>query len=340
MPALWFAIITAMLATYTVLDGFDFGAGMMHLFVAKTDAERRTVLAAIGPFWDGNEVWLIATGGVFVFAFPRAYAAALSGLYLPLMIVLWLLVLRGLSIALRSELESPLWRAAFDVIFASSSATMAIVLGIALGNVIRGVPLDGSGYFHEDLFGGGVGAVDIYTATTGVFALVALAAHGATFLAWKTQGPLQVRCATWAVRGYRALMPLVFIATALTAHDAPGLLGTFARRPWLWPLPVAGVGAGLGVLRWLARGRWLRAFLASCAFLASFLLATSGALFPTILRSTIDPAFTIDASSASGDHALGAGLAFWVVAAALAVSYFVYLFRQFRGKASSDSGHG
>ena len=152
MASTWYFLIAFMLTTYAVLDGFDFGAGILHLFVAKTDAERRAVLAAIGPVWDGNEVWLIASGGVLVFAFPRAYAVAFSGLYLPLMMVLWLLVLRGLAIEFRSKVDHPLWRAAFDGIFAFASTVMAVVLGVALGNLVRGVPVDETGWFSEDLF--------------------------------------------------------------------------------------------------------------------------------------------------------------------------------------------
>src|SRR3954469_20481015 len=146
METTWFVIVSLMMATYVVLDGFDFGAGILHLFVAKTDLERRTVLAAIGPLWDGNEVWLLAGGGVLFFAFPRAYAAGFSGFYLPLMMVLWLLILRGVSIEFRSMEESPLWRSFWDGVFFLSSSLMAIVLGAALGNVIRGVPLDATGY--------------------------------------------------------------------------------------------------------------------------------------------------------------------------------------------------
>src|SRR5437868_13328450 len=137
IEAVWFIVIAGMLSVYVVLDGFDFGAGILHLFVAKTDEERRTVFATIGPIWDGNEVWLIASGGIIVFAFPRAYAAGFSGFYLPLMMVLWLLILRGLAIEFRSKEENPLWRSFWDGTFAFSSTLMAIVLGAALGNLIR-----------------------------------------------------------------------------------------------------------------------------------------------------------------------------------------------------------
>src|SRR5438874_52908 len=151
MELVWFTIVSLMLTTYVVLDGFDFGAGILHLLVARTDDERRTVLAAIGPVWDGNEVWLIASGGVLFFSFPRAYAAGFSGFYMPLVMVLWLLILRGLSIEFRSKEANPLWRSFWDGTFWFSSSLMAIVLGAALGNVIRGVPLDQNGYFSAPL---------------------------------------------------------------------------------------------------------------------------------------------------------------------------------------------
>src|SRR5712675_1294870 len=141
MGTLWFCLVAIMITVYVLLDGFDLGAGAIHLLVAKTDAERRQVLASVGPVWDGNEVWLIAGGGTLYFAFPALYAGAFSGFYLPLMIVLWLLILRGISIELRSHIESPIWKPFWDLIFGGSSALLALLYGAALGNVVRGVPL-------------------------------------------------------------------------------------------------------------------------------------------------------------------------------------------------------
>lgn len=344
MPAIWFAILALMLTAYAVLDGFDLGAGIVHTFVARTNEERRTVLAAIGPLWDGNEVWLIASGGVFVFAFPRAYSAAFSGLYLALMIVLWLLVLRGISIEFRSKVDHPLWRSGWDSVFASSSAAMAIVFGVAIGNVVRGVPLDGSGYFHEDLFGAGgsrhPGAIDHYSAIFGLFGLAALGSHGATFLAWKTSGDLSARSAVAAQRLAIAALGLLVVATLLTAFDAPMFWQQVLTRFWLWPLPIAAAAA-----IWVARlnlraARPLIAFLGSCAFLVLMLLATAGALYPVLLRSTIDDAFTLTAANAAvGGDGLAIGLWIWLPAMVLAIGYFVYLFRSFRGKAEEADHH-
>ena len=339
MHAIWFAILSSMLTAYAVLDGFDFGAGIVHHVVARTEDERGRILAAIGPFWDGNEVWLIASGGVFFFAFPRAYAAAFSGLYLPLVIVLWLLVLRGLSIEFRSILANPLWRSGWDTMFSAASSVMAIVLGVALGNVIRGVPLGKDGTFHEDLFalaGPAVGAIDPFTALYGLFAWTALGAHGATFVLWKTEGAMASRSRAAARVLWTTTFAVGALVTGYTALSHPTFVGHLVARAWLWPLPACTIAAGAIIVRSLATHQGGRAFAASCAFHASLLLTAAGALYPTILRSTVDGAYTLDADNAgSAPSALGVALGVTLLALALAVSYFVYLFRAFAGKVRS-----
>src|SRR3954452_14789681 len=152
METMWFALIGVMLTAYAILDGFDLGAGALHLLVAKTDGERRLLLRAIGPVWDGNEVWLIAAGGTLYFAFPALYASSFSGFYLPLMMVLWLLMLRAIGIELRTHVRNSVWSTFFDTIFSVSSILLAIFFGVALANVVRGVPLDATGYFFEPLW--------------------------------------------------------------------------------------------------------------------------------------------------------------------------------------------
>ena len=184
METLWFVLVAFMLTAYVVLDGFDLGAGVISLFVAQGHEERNIVLKTIGPVWDGNEVWLIAAGGALYFAFPSLYAAAFSGFYLPLMIVLWLLMLRGIGVELRSHVDNPLWWSAFDFLFTASSLLLAVFFGAAIGNVMRGVPLDKDGFFFEALWtdfrvGPHPGILDWYTSLTGVLALVSLTVHGA-----------------------------------------------------------------------------------------------------------------------------------------------------------------
>src|SRR5213593_1856816 len=187
-----------MIAVYVVLDGFDLGAGIVHLLVARTDGERRLVLRSIGPFWDGNEVWLLAAGGTLYFAFPALYASAFSGFYLPLMIVLWLLILRGASIEFRNHIQSAVWDPLWDFLFCTSSLLLAVFFGAALGNVIRGVPLDASGYFFEPLWtdfrlGKETGILDWYTVSVGTATCFTLMVHGALWLVLKTEGQVRER---------------------------------------------------------------------------------------------------------------------------------------------------
>src|ERR1700693_1837207 len=165
METIWFCLVAVMIAVYVVLDGFDLGAGIVHLLVSRTDGERRAVLGSIGPVWDGNEVWLLAGGGTLYFAFPALYASGFSGFYLPLMMVLWLLMLRGIALEFRGHVRGPVWTPLCDAVFCGASALLAIFFGAALGNVVRGVPLDASGSFFEPLWtnfrlGSDVGILD------------------------------------------------------------------------------------------------------------------------------------------------------------------------------------
>src|SRR6476646_3650121 len=198
MESLWFAIVAFMVAAYVVLDGFDLGAGVIYLTAARTPAERQAIMRAIGPVWDGNEVWLLAAGGTLYFAFPLLYASSFSGFYLPLMIVLWLLMLRGIGIELRSHVNQPLWWSFFDFLFAMSSLLLALFFGAAIGNVIRGVPLNADGYFFEPLWtnfrvGINPGILDWYTVLIGLLAMVTLTVHGAHYIALKTTGVVNER---------------------------------------------------------------------------------------------------------------------------------------------------
>lgn len=347
MATIWFWILAVMVTIYVILDGFDFGAGILHLAVAKNDVERRTVLAAIGPVWDGNEVWLIASGGVMVYAFPRVYAAGLSGFYMPLMMALWLLVLRGLSIEFRSQQANPLWRSFWDGLFFLASALMTIVLGAALGNVIRGVPLEANGYFSGPLFtnfqpGGNPGVLDWYTALVGLFALGTLAAHGACYLIWKTSGPVQARSAALAPRLWVIVLILGVLTTLATEHVQPRLYASLLARPWTWLLAVL-IPASLVTVFLALHRKWeLTAFLASAGFILSLLAATAAGQFPDMLVSTRNPAYNLTiTNAAAGSLSLRVGLVWWLLAIVLAIGYFVCLFRSFRGKVALEAdGHG
>jgi cytochrome bd ubiquinol oxidase subunit II len=302
METVWFVILSAMLAIYVVLDGFDFGVGVLHRVVARTEAERQTVLATIEPVWDGNEVWLIAAGAVLFLAFPSAYAAAFSGFYLALMIVLWLLILRGVAIAFRSHQDDPLWREFWDAVFSFASAMLALVLGTAIGNVVRGVPLDGDGVFYLPLFtnlrtGPRPGVFDWYTTIVGALALCLLTAHGAFYLVWKTSGAVQQRSRIWARRAWLTAIPLWVAATLGTAWVQPEVIGNLLHRPWALVFLAMMIGGSVGGFYFLKRGRELAAFLSSCGVLLGLLGAAMAGNYPYWLRSTLDPAHGLTAAN-------------------------------------------
>jgi len=338
METVWFAIVSVMVAIYVVLDGFDFGAGVLHLFVAKNDDERRSVLAAVGPFWDGNEVWLLAGGGALVFAFPRVYAAGFSGFYLPLMMVLWLLMLRALSIEFRSLEASPLWRGFWDTTFFVSSALMAIVLGAALGNVVRGVPLNSDGYFSGPLFtdfqlGPHPGVLDWYTVSVGVFALAVLTMHGALFLRTKLEGDVRIRCERASGKLWLAVMFTGVLATVETQAVRPDLFQSVLHRPLALVLSGLFIICLASIPVLLKKGSEATPFLASAVFIASMLAATAAGVFPVMLHSTLGEATDLTATNAaSGQLSLHVGLVWWLIAIVLTILYFVHLFRTFGGK--------
>jgi len=344
MVELWFAILAACVTAYVVLDGFDLGAGALHLVVARTDEERRQVLAAIGPFWDGNEVWLLVTGGVLFVAFPAVLAAGLSGFYFAIFLVLWCLVVRGIAIEFRSHVEDGLWRAAWDAAFSVASGILALLFGVALGNVVRGVPLSADGWFALSLFTDfrphePVGILDWYTVLVGLFALLALLTHGAAYLSWKTEGAVGQRSRTIARRLGLGLLVLWPAVTGATVRVRPTYFSAFASRPLAW-LALVTLAAGLiALFAGLRRGRPLAAFLGSCAFLAGLLAATAVTMFPVLLPSTRDPSLSLTALGSSTPVAgLRTALGWASIGFPLAVAYFFLLFRLHRGPAVAARG--
>ena len=345
MAELWFAIVALMLTAYVVLDGFDLGAGALHLYVARTDQERRQVLAAIGPFWHANEVWLLAAGGALFVAFPRVLASGLSGFYFAFFLALWVLILRGAAIKFRSDLDHPLWRAAWDVTFAGASLLLPILFGAAFGNLVRGLPLDAQGWFSLPLFTDftartPVGILDWYTVLAGLFALIAIAGHGATFLFWKSDGPVRERsrsAARWLYGAVMVLWPFLTVVTWLV--DAP-MLARLPGRPLAWPSLLLAVAGLVAVRRGVRLDRPLTAFLGSCAFLAGMLAATAACVFPVMLRAIDAEGASLTVQNASVPAAsLATALGWWAIGAPLAIAYFVILFRLHRGQLVAAEGH-
>lgn len=335
MPDLWFVLVCAMLTTFVVLDGFDLGAGTLLYALARTDEERKSVHAAVGPFWDGNEVWLLASGGSLMVSFPTALAAGLSGFYLAVFLLVWLLVGRAMAIELRAHLPHPLFSSLFDFGFVACSAGVTIVLGAALGNVVRGLPLDEGG-FALPLFAsrerGEVGLLDAFTVPTGLFAALVCATHGATFVAWRTGGPVRERArrlVRWlAVATALAWLPMLALTRALAPHAWQAL----THRPLALALSLLAAGALAGARALSTRARDRDAFVASGAFVAALMASIFASHHPFLLRHAPTPGagVGVDLTVASAHAEIGSlrtATMWWMVGVALAVTYFVALFR-------------
>jgi cytochrome d ubiquinol oxidase subunit II len=341
METIWFWIVAFMLTAYVILDGFDIGAGIAHFIIGRSAKERETVIAAIGPVWDGNEVWLLATGGALYFAFPVLYAASFSGFYLPLIMVLWLLILRGTGIELRHQLDNPMWHSFWDFVFCLASVLLAIFYGAALGNVVRGVPLGGDGYFFEPLWTdftarGETGILDWFTVLTGVVALVALTVHGANYLALKTEGELNTRARKLVGLGWYALVVVTALSLLGVLNLRAGILDNY-KNPITWLVPVA-VGVSLAAIKYFNwKGSDKAAFLSSGAYLAAMLVGAAVALFPVLLPA-MDPENSLTIyNAAAGSYGLHAGLIWWSIGIVIALGYFTFVFRLFKGKVPSES---
>jgi cytochrome bd ubiquinol oxidase subunit II len=335
-----------MLTMYVLLDGFDLGAGAIHLSVAKSDPERRLVLRSIGPVWDGNEVWLIAAGGTLFFSFPLLYASSFSGFYLPLIIVLWLLMIRGLSVELRAHIKDPMWASFWDGMFFLGSSLLAVFYGVALGNVVRGVPLGEDGYFFQPLWTNfsptspEPGILDWYTSLTGLLALTTLVVHGANWVALKTEAELNARARRAARIGWAALVFLTVLTTVATFSLSPEMLSSFAERPWGVVFPALAV-TGLALMGYFGFGRRDRgAFLSSGAYIAGMMSSTAFAIYPNVLPA-VEPENSLTVYNASGSaYGLAVGLVWWSIGMVLAAIYFVLIYRLFRGKVSlEDDGY-
>jgi cytochrome bd ubiquinol oxidase subunit II len=345
METIWFCLVALMIAMYVLLDGFDLGAGAIHFLVGKTDEERRQVIASIGPVWDGNEVWLLAAGGVLYFAFPLLYASSFSGFYLPLMMVLWLLILRGASVEFRNHLQTPVWIPFWDFVFSLSSLLLAVFLGAALGNVVRGVPLDESGYFFESLWtnfrlGDHTGILDWYTILVGVTALLVLMMHGALWVRLKTEGLVHQRAARVASWAWWGVLALTILLTAITFRVQPQIRANFKTWPAGYILPALAIAGLAGVPFELRRGKELNAFLASCAYLLGMLTSVVFGVYPMVLPAR-NPAYSLTVTNAkAGAYGLKIGLIWWVIGMCLAAFYFIYVYRSFAGKVAKDAdGH-
>jgi len=345
MGFIWFWLVAVMIVGYVVLDGFDLGVGILHLFLVRTEADRQISMRSIGPVWDGNEVWLLAGGGTLYFAFPLLYASAFSGFYLPLMIVLWLLILRGISLELRNHIELGVWRALLDGIFGLSSALLAVFFGAALANVLRGVPLQADGYFFLPLWtnwqpGPHPGILDWYTVIGGLVALTALTLHGALWLSIKTSGELEQRARRIVTPVWLLVAALTVVSLLATIAVRPASLDNYFNYPFTFVVPVGVVASLAGIWFFSRYAQPLKAFLSSCLYLFFMLAGACWGLYPTLLPASTGQDRDITLSRAiSGPHTLSVGIVWWGFGMTLALAYIIFVYSKFRGKVDLDASH-
>ena len=356
MELFWYIVLMGMLGMYVVLDGYDFGAGIVHLFFAKKEKDKKAITSAIGPFWDANEVWLIASGGVLFFAFPTLYASSFSGFYLPLMMILWLLIFRAIGLELRGQVHNSLWESVWDKAFGISSLLLALFFGVALGNVVRGVNLGivengvsthEAHYFFLPLWNATfsptaehLGIIDWFTLLLGVIGVVTLTIHGANWIIFKTNADLNEKLKKVIFRLNFVLLALVVVSLLVWHVIEPKPFHNFIETPWLWVFPVitfAGLFGVFNVKRFKKDGQ---GFLFSTLFLLGGFATTVASIFPNVLPSTndVNPSLTIY-NVAADSYGLTVGLNWFVIALILVIIYFVIQYRVFKGK-MDDIGYG
>lgn len=338
MVKIWYGILAFMLTYYVVQDSRNFGAAILHLFVARTPAERRQVLTTVAPVYSWHEVWLVAFGGALFLAFPLIYATSFSSYYLALFLILWCFILRGVTLEVRSEFDDRMWWSFWDFVFVFSNVLLAILFGAALGNIIRGVPLDSSGHFAMAFFTdfgvrGNVGLLDWYTISVSVVCLLVATAHGANYLVVKTDGPVHFRSATIARWLWSVIPFLSAIILIETIYVRPGLFSGMMRNPVAWLGIVFFLAAAAMLYTGLRQHLDWRAFAGSGALIASILVTGAAAIFPVILYSTFGPENSLTAyNSAASIKSLRLALIWWPFALMFAWFYSRFIARHYSGR--------
>jgi cytochrome d ubiquinol oxidase subunit II len=328
LHVLWFMLLGVLLAGYAVLDGFDLGVGILHLG-ARDDQERRIFLNSIGPLWDGNEVWLVTFGGALFAAFPEAYATAFSAFYLAFMLLLFALILRAVSMEFRSKSGSPAWRGFWDAAFFAASLTAALLFGVAVGDSMLGIPIAAD---HE-FAGTFLGLLRPYALLVGALNVSLLALHGSLYLQLKTGGALRRRVRRWSWHAFGLFLTLYLSTTIVTLARVPRALANFERLPGLWAVVALSVLALANIPRslYLRRPGW--AFLSSSAAIASLIALFGAALYPNLIVSSLDPAWSLTAvNAASSEKTLGIMAVIAPLGLPFVLSYTAVIYWVFRGK--------
>jgi cytochrome bd ubiquinol oxidase subunit II len=329
----WFVLYVVIIGGYVILDGFDLGVGMLSPFMAKDDTEKRLMLNSIGPVWDGNEVWLVLGGGALFAAFPLVYASLFSGFYLAMMLVLLVLILRTVAIEFRSKRESPRWRATWDWFFFGSSLGITVLLGVALGNVIRGVALDQAGNMDISL----IDLLNPYSLAVGVTAVVMLSLHGGIFLTQKVEGDLLARITALIPK----LMALFFVLmTGLIAWTLlldQEIATNYRDRLWIGVFPLLALVAALAAWRFISRQYYLSAFMSSATMIALLMGTVAAGLYPVMLPSSINSAYDLTVTNAaSAEETLMVMIVIAIIGMPFVLLYTAGVYYFFRGKVTLD----
>ncbi len=324
LETIWFILWGVLWAVYFMLDGFDLGLGTLMPFFAKNDTERRIIYNAMGPFWDGNEVWLITAGGATFAAFPVAYAVMFNGLYSALLLLLFSLILRGVSFEFRNKVESPAWRALWDACLVVGSFLPALLLGVAFANIFQGIPIDKNGVFQGSFFS----LLNPYGLAGGILFVLLFLVHGSLWLAVKSDGGLQQRAASAASRLWPILLVVAVLFLAYT-YVATNLFDNYFKIPILWVLPLLAVSGLLLIKAFVAKKAWWGAWFASSLTIVGVTLFGVAGLYPNLLPSSIDPEFSITAFNGSSSQLtlkIMLGVALVMVPIVIAYQTWVYIF--------------
>ncbi len=328
LALIWFVFLGVMLVGYTILDGFDLGVGILHP-MAGNDHDRRIMLNAIGPLWDGNEVWLVTFGGALFAAFPNAYATVFSGFYVAFMLLLFALIFRAVSIEFRSKTEHPVWRRAWDYGFFGSSLLASLLFGVAAGNVMLGMPVDSHMVIRQTV----LQQLTLYPLLLGVLTVALFTMHGAIFLYFKTEGELQRQTERWIWRAFGFFLIAYLLATIYTLVEVPRAVANFRKHQWLWVVPLLNVLAVANIPRAMFKKQPGYAFVSSCATIAAFATLFATAIFPNLVPSSLDAAWNVTIYNArSSRKTLGIMLLFAAIGLPFVFTYTAVVYWTFRGK--------
>ena len=330
---IWFVLWGLLWAVYFVLDGFDFGLGILMPALAKNDDERRIMYNAAGPYWDGNEVWLITAGGVTFAAFPKAYAVMFSALYAPLLVLLFALIFRAVSYEFRNKIDDPRWRKGWDTCQFLGNFLPALLLGVAFANLFIGIPVDGDGVYHGNL----LKLLNLYGLAGGIFFVFIFAMHGSLWLALKTDGSLRERGIATAKVLWPVVVILAILFLAMTAKYT-NLYDNYCAHPSLLLLPIVAVAALIVARAMLAGDNLVGAWICSAVFIIMVTFFGVVGMFPGIIISSIDPAFSITAfNGASSAMTLKIMLGVTCVFIPIVILYQAWVYYTFSHKVTEES---